>query len=260
MDIIKGIRRVFGGAAILAVITLPLMLLTGCALKDRLTGDYLNSPKRQKEAIKYLNERYGTEFEYLEDKPYEVGSGNVFGAHGNSVHMYVTCKELPGKKIFVVGSEGSGTYSSNYTALKYEDETMSVLNDIAKSVYGSSAKVFWEGQKGERMGDLEKDATLDDFLRSGSIGFISVLTDKNDDLRGDFRRLVDALTERGVDAKPQSYHYSDASLYADMEKLVYDPDITKEQKVGRCAIGYAPGILDPGFDFDRELMMFDTFL
>ncbi len=245
-----------GLIGVLLLLLVPVLALTGCS---KLTGDYVNSSKNIKAAIKYLNERYGTEFEYLEDKPYEVDSGNVFGAHGNSVHMYVTCKDLPGKKIYVVGGEGSGTFTSNYTAMKYEDDVMAVLNDIAKSVYGDSARVFWEGDKGERMGDLEKDATLDDFLRSGSLRFISVLADKNDDMMGDYRRFINALIDRGVECVPETYHYSEAALYADTDKLTYRDDLNNEQKVGRCMTTAVKDLLGD-FNFDTDTEFQNTFL
>jgi hypothetical protein len=174
--------------------------------------------------------------------------------------MYVTCKDLPGKKIYVVGSEGSGTFSSNYTAMKYEDEAYAVLDGIAKSVYGDSAKVFWEGDDGERLGDLEKDATLDDFLRSGSLRFISVLTDKNDDMMGDYRRFINALIERGVECSPETYHYSEAALYADTDDLTYRDDLTSEQKVGRCMITVVKDLLGGDFNFDTDTEFQNTFL
>ncbi len=250
-------RRLGAGLMLAAVIFAPLLLMTGCA---KLTGNYVNSNKNIKAAIKYLNERYDTEFDYLEDKPYAVGSGNVFGAHGNSVHMYVTCKDLPGKKILVVGEEGSGTFSCNYTAMKYEDEAYAVLDGIAKSVYGDSAKVFWEGHNGDRLGDLEKDAALDDFLRSGHLDFITVLTDKNDDMMGDYRRFINALIERGVECVPETYHYSEAALYADTDKLAYRTDLTNEQKIGRCMTSVVKDLLGGDFNFDTDTQFQETFL
>ncbi len=206
----------------------------------------VNSPLKRRAAIRYLNRKYGTRFRYLEDKPYKIGSGDVFGRHGNSVHMYVTCDEFPDKKIFVAGVEGRPGFYCNYTAVKYEDKTLALLTSIAKDVYGESARVFWQGTDGDRMGCMDRDATFEDYLACGEIGSFDVFTDKNDDMTGDFLRLVNELAARRIECRPQSYHFAD-KVYDSIENRRFVYDIPSEQKCGHCHLHFTQSILAEGY-------------
>ena len=107
---------------------------------------------------------------------------------------------------------------------------------------------------------MEKDAALDDFLRSGYMHYVEVLTEKNDDMMGDYRRSINALIERGVECSPDTYHYSEAALYADTDDLTCRDDLTSEQKVGRCMITVVKDLLGGDFNFDTDTEFQTTFL
>jgi hypothetical protein len=79
-------------------------------------------------------------------------------------------------------------------------------------------------------------------------------------MMGDFRKLIDKLIERGIECSPETYHFSEASLYADMDKLTYREDITKEQEVGRCMIIVVKKLLGGDFNFDTDTEFQNTFL
>lgn len=242
------------GAAALAVPVVCVLALSGCA---RLTGNYVNSPKNRRAAIKYLNEKYNTRFTYLEDKPYKLGSGDVFGRHGNTVHMYVTCEELPDKKIFVAGNEGSDTFYCNYTAVKYGEATREIITEISRAVYGDSTKVYWEGNDGDLVGCMDKDASLEDYLAGGDVNYFAVFTTKNDDMTGDYERLIYALIDRGVDCKPQSYHFTE-DVYSSHDNTDFTYEIPKEKKCGRCFLHFTESILAEGYVPDYVFA--DTFI
>ena len=242
---ISDIPGILIGSLVLALFALPILLLVGIS---RLLGNYVNSPKYRRRAIKYLNKRYKTKFRYLEDKRFAVGSGNVFGKHENSVYMYVTCGELPGKKIFVSGIEDSKMFYCNYTAKKYEDEVLKILADTAKSVYGENAVIYWEDVKGERIGDMGRDATLEEYLASGNIRFFYIFTIKHDDMQDDFRRLLCELIARGINCSPDVFYFAE-DVYSPCEKpAVPFYDVPAEKKCGRCRLAKMSNTLDSGFD------------
>ena len=232
-------------AALILLLLLPVTILAGCA---RLSGDYMNSSKNRKAAIKKLNEQFDTEFTYVEDWAFPVGSGDVFGKHsGVAAHIYVKCEELPDVKIAVSYSD-DGTVASNYIQKLYEEETVDRLTEIVNEVYASpTVRICLKEESVTR--DFDSETTLEDFLASGCLQDIKICTTDNEGLDTKFRQLNDLLIAGRISCTPFVYSY-DEDVYSHGEDHLFDLDNVHVNGVSRLE-KYSP-TLDEDYEYGYE--------
>ncbi len=180
------------------------LLLAGCG---RLTGDYMNSPKNQKAALKALNEQFGISFSYAGKWDFPVGSGGVFGKHtGVAAHFYAKCDELPNENIAVVYAD-DGHAASNYIAKLYEKDTTDLLGQIMGAVYDGTYRVCLE--KDYVTADFDGDTTFEKYLSSGNVYTVSFCTTDSADLENKYKQLNDLLIANGINCQPYVYSYTE---------------------------------------------------
>lgn len=89
------------------------------------------------DCLEYMNNKYGEEFTFVEENPQRQ-------ATYRSLEILVKTDSYPGKKILVVEETGSDykKFHDNYVAVKYEQQTADLLNDIASQVYGECRVIY----------------------------------------------------------------------------------------------------------------------
>lgn len=121
-------KKILSIALIIVILLGIMILLSGCKQEQKITVD---------EIIKYMSDKYGEEFTYIERA--EKYKSTKYG-----LSIYVKSEKYPNKKIyakcvFLDNNEGKG-FSDNYDAIVYEQETREYFTNIVNKVY-PNAKV-----------------------------------------------------------------------------------------------------------------------
>ncbi|MCR5142400.1 MAG: hypothetical protein K6C68_07730 [Ruminococcus sp.] len=238
---------------IIVVVTaaaLSAAMLTGCvSIKDRMAGNYLNSKKNINYAIETMEDRFYTDFEYLEDREFEVGSGDVFGRHsGVATYIYVECDELPGEKIFVTSTD-DGRVSSDYIFKLYEKEIKDVFKTLAGEVYDGELEVFLDEDR--VTWNFDADTSLKDVLKSKDMHFVDICTTDDGQREEKFRRFVDLLIENQVNCIPTVTIF-DEDVYSHGESYIDIFSFDNPHGIGVSRYESLSYTLDEDFEFVYE--------
>ena len=236
--------------AVIAAAALSSALLTGCAsVKDRISGDYLNSEKNIKYAIETMEERFNTDFEYLEEKKFEAGSGDVFGRHsGYTVCIYAECGELPDRKITVTCND-DGTVSSDYIFMLYEDELKDTIKTLAGEAYEGELGVFFEEDRVTQ--NFDDKTSLGDILASKDMNAVYICTTDIGQREEKFCRFVQLLIENKVNCIPIVYIF-DEDVYSNGESSDEIFSFENTHGIGASRYDSLKYTLDEDFELNYE--------
>lgn len=129
-----------------------LMALTSCSLENKFS---------EEDVIKYLEDKYETEFTYINT----VGDGDL--TVKKNVSSFARQPDHKGREVFVVTSleEGKVVHRDNYVAIKYEDKTVELINSCTKKVF-DKYKIIYVPVSGQTLDEkFDNDMSFEDYIK-----------------------------------------------------------------------------------------------
>lgn len=177
---------------ITAVVIVLLILLCGaCGIMD--IGARSSDAPIEK-MVGYMNDKYSDTFTYV----------RTYGGHfGSTTHkIMVASDQLPGKEISVILSEGgdAAVLSDNYVAVKYEEETRSLIHGILSDCFGEKLFVGYSANNLATSSVFNDDTAFQDYIKepSSAIYFTAIIRCPSDSARR--ADMVSSLEQKLVSA------------------------------------------------------------
>ena len=139
-------------------------ILAFCLCISVLGGGCMNPAERminqEKEALKYLNEKYGREFEA---RTYEVAD---YLSGTNRIHCYTEGMDIENEhiEVYVAEKEGENVYRDNYFSYHVRPQAEEYIRDMVESEF-TEVKVFRNNEYEAFPDELTGESTLDDLYR-----------------------------------------------------------------------------------------------
>lgn len=133
------------------------------------------------ELSEYLKKKYGAEFTFLE--PMNDRQPETY-----SYSAYFACPELSNKrilaKVYVADESNEKLYADNYYSILYEEETRTILEKIANSVYPDSKCIYEIDDTTVSLYPEMNSVSIDDYLMSSTSGlYLTIILPANHDLQ-----------------------------------------------------------------------------
>ena len=206
---------------IISIITL--MTLTSCSLENQFS---------EEDVIKYLEDKYGTEFTYMRT----VGDGDL--TTKKNVSSFARQPDHKGREVFVVTSlDGNKVvHRDNYVAIKYEDKTVELINSCTKKVF-DKYKIIYVPVTGQTFEEkFNNDMSFEDYIKdSGNLlRFDVIIPNDCDWTYGDreVSKLKSALDSERVHCCVNVYKAKTGEIYDKIQDYsdCYDKDASFDEQ------------------------------
>lgn len=206
---------------IISIITL--MALTSCSLENQFN---------EEDVIRYLEDKYGTEFTYMRT----VGDGDL--TTKKNVSSFARQPDHKGREVFVVTSlDGSKVvHRDNYVAIKYEDKTVELINSCTKKVF-DKYKIIYVPVTGQTLEEkFDNDMAFEDYIKdSGNLlRFDVIIPNDCDWTYGDreVSKLKSALDSEHVHCCVNVYKAKTGEIYDKIQDYsdYYDKDASFDEQ------------------------------
>lgn len=203
------IKRIISRAICLMVSAILMIGVCGCM------NTSTNNPKfTVDEILRYMNEKYGEEFTYIE--PVDVNQPTA-----SSFAVFVTTGRFENEKIFVEcvlnTADQSKTYTDNYHSYLYKEETRKLLTDLTVSIYPDAKVRYAIEKKSSSSDDSVGILSFEDYLSrsSSSISYMIMLSPDHDTstYKEEFEMLFEKFKENGVVCRVTIAYAEDANQY-----------------------------------------------
>ena len=170
---------------------------------------YLAGRSDDNDKIKQLEERYNTEFEYVEDT-----TERILFDDDRKYTFTVKCKDLPGKLVTVSSYEEWNIVESDYIFQKFGDEVCNMIKDSLLPVV-PDAKIVPMVIKAGSKDEYDANTTIDDYLANE--GFIIYIILNGDIDTEKLTALVDECADKlkwdGINCAELEVYVCDGSYY-----------------------------------------------
>lgn len=180
-----------------------------------LTGCGGNKSKVIKASIKECSERYGVEFRFKKKKLF---------AGGADCNVYVTCKELPKKRVHIFRLDNHAPLCCDFISVKYSDalyeKTVSAVSGVNKNKYSDTSDwniiVHEKDYNHFPPADFDKNTTFEDYVRDTPLETFVVIPQplESDIMTGIYTDVMSALEKNGL--------AMDLSVYSMKDKKAAD--------------------------------------
>ncbi len=160
-----------------------------------LIGGVTGCTNKNKELISYMEDRYGKDFTYVQEKNSATGRKDEYTIELKS-------EEYPGSKIFASWTkiDGKKSYSDNYMAVVYREDTQEKIEEVIKKVFKDYRFIFPESEILLSIEDLSS-YTLQSYLADPlAYKNVYILTSENLD-KSKFQLLMNAFSTANISVK-----------------------------------------------------------
>ena len=164
-----------------------------------LTGCGGNKSSAVKASIKECSERYGVEFRLKKKKLF---------AGGADCNVYVTCKELPKKRVHIFRLDNHAPLCCDFISVKYSDalyeKTVSAVSGVNKNKYSDTSDwniiVHEKDYNHFPPADFDKNTTFEDYVRDTPLETFVVISQplESDIMTGIYTDVMSALEKNGL--------------------------------------------------------------
>lgn len=186
------------------------------------------------DAIKYMKGRYGEEFTYVSD----------FDDHqptSSSYELYLKCDKYPEQNIYVkvIRSGEDFRYVDSFISVKYEKQTLDLLEGMAKDVYGPDCRVIYNcGKNSELSENIDPNISFEDYLQIREMDLSCCLKiapgHQIENKDQDLDKLEQSIKEKRFYVRYSIYYAADTETYENDDK---NPPIDKVRNHALLGIG-----------------------
>ena len=162
-----------------------------------------------KEALTYMEKKYGEKFSYIGP----TGSTNG----GDTSSILVSCSSLPGAEIlvrFTRQSTGEFQFLDNFMAFYYQQDVCDLLKDIATEIYGK-CKISYSVIRGPLPDYINKDTTFQEYIEADVVPIPAVIVVSADasiaSKDEDIQQLRDRLNKSKLFISGRIYYANESS-------------------------------------------------
>lgn len=203
--------------SVLILIAFCAISMSGCIGKKDIT----------KEVLEHMQNKYDDTFSYV--APFGGGMGNV------TTQMLLTSEKYPGKTIWIecyVDEDDNINIVDNYLSIKYEQQTVELINDIIKKTTDKDFTVFYDLPLQAFTKGASKETTFKEYISqpSSDICFIAIVDAQGEIGRDAFEQELEKnIVESGLCCRLGNIYFDNNNNYNSITKETLESYIIRDQ-------------------------------